>query len=79
MATLVSTYEAKAHLSKLLADVERTGQPITICRNKKPVADLVAHRETKNPLRQDPALRGAKIHGDPCNLVDESDWPMELR
>jgi antitoxin (DNA-binding transcriptional repressor) of toxin-antitoxin stability system len=79
MATLVSTYEAKAHLSRLLAKIEKTGRPITICRNRKPVADLVAHRSVADPLRQDPALKGARFHGDPCRLVGEADWPAELR
>jgi prevent-host-death family protein len=79
MTTMVSTYEAKAHLSKLLATVQKTGNPITICRNKKPVADLVAHQEAADPLQQDPSLRGARFHGDPCRLVDEADWPTELR
>ena len=79
MATLVSTYEAKAHLSQLLAEVEKTGRAITICRNRKPIADLVVHRETVDPLQQDPALKGARFHGDPCRLVDEADWPTGLR
>jgi prevent-host-death family protein len=79
MTTMVSTYEAKAHLSKLLAQVEKTKQPITICRNKKPIVDLLPHREASDPLKQDPTLKGAKINGDPCRLVAESDWPGELR
>ena len=65
MATHVSTYEAKAHLSQLLARIEETGRPITICRNRKPVADLVAHKEVADPLRQDPALKGARFRGRP--------------
>jgi prevent-host-death family protein len=79
MTTLVSTYEAKAHLSRLIAEVEETGKPITICRNRKPVVDLVAHREGGDPLRQDPALKGAVFRGDPCAPVAEEDWPEELR
>jgi len=79
MTTLVSTYEAKAHLSRLIAQVEKTGEPVTICRNAKPVVDLVAHRTKKDPLRQDPSLKGAVFHGDPCALVAERDWPAELR
>ena len=79
MTSIVSTYEAKAHLSRILAEVEKTGQTITICRNKKPVVDLVPHRQLTDPLRQDPALRGARFRGDPCRLVDEEDWPAELR
>lgn len=79
MRTMVSTYEAKAHLSRILAEVEKTGHPVTICRNKKPVADLVPHSQAEDPLQQDPALYGARFHGDPCQLVDEADWPVVLR
>ena len=43
MTTTVNTYEAKAHLSRLIAQVERTGKPVTICRNRRPVVDLVVH------------------------------------
>ncbi len=78
MSTVISTYEAKAHLSRLLAKVEETGEAITICRNKKPVVDMVPHR-LRDPLQQDPSLRGARFHGDPCQLVDEADWPRGLR
>ncbi len=77
--TTVSTYEAKAHLSKLIAQVERTGKPITICRNRRPVVDLVVHRDVQDPLKQDPRLQGATFHGDPCAPVSEEDWPEELR
>ena len=79
MKDSVSVYEAKAHLSKLIAEVMRTGKPITICRNREPVVDLVAHRKAKNPLKQDPALKGAIFHGDPCAPVDREDWPEDLR
>lgn len=79
MKTLVSVYDAKAKLSKLISQVERTGQPITVCRNGKPVVDLVAHRAVADPLKTDPALGGAVFHGDPCAPVDEQDWPAEQR
>lgn len=78
MNTMISTYEAKAHLSRLLAEVERTGQPITICRNHKPVVDLVPHRHS-DPLLQNPDLKGARFRADPFLLVDEEDWPGAMR
>lgn len=53
----VSTYEAKAHLSRLIAEVERTGKPVTICRNNHPVVDIVPHRESHDPLEQSDHLR----------------------
>ncbi|MGL5850588.1 MAG: type II toxin-antitoxin system Phd/YefM family antitoxin [Phycicoccus sp.] len=40
-ASTVNVHEAKTHLSKLLERVE-AGETITIARNGKPVAELVA-------------------------------------
>lgn len=40
----VSIYEAKTHLSRLIADVERTGEEIVIRRHNVPVAKLVPFR-----------------------------------
>lgn len=79
MKTMVSIYDTKARLSQIIHQVERTGKAVTVCRNGKPVVDLVAHREVVDPLKSDPALRGAVFHGDPCAPVDERDWPAEQR
>jgi prevent-host-death family protein len=79
MTAMVSIYEAKTQLSKLIAEVEKRGQPITICRNHKPVAALVPRRAVADPLRQDPRLRGARFVGDPCAPVSAGDWPEDAR
>ena len=79
MRPTLNIYEAKAHLSKLIAEVERTGKAITICRNGEPVVDLVRHRHASDPLVQDPSLGAAAYHGDPCAPVGQEDWPEELR
>jgi prevent-host-death family protein len=47
----VSTYEAKTNLSKLIAEVERTGDEIVIRRHNVPVAKLVPYRTTSQPRR----------------------------
>ena len=75
----VSTYEAKAHLSRLISEVERTGNPVTICRNNHPVVDIVPHRESRDPLEQDPQLKGARFLGDPCAPAAVEDWPESAR
>lgn len=75
----VSTYEAKAHLSRLISEVQRTGKPVTICRNNLPVVDLVPHRAANDPLEQAPHLRGARFHGDPCGPLSVEDWPETAR
>jgi antitoxin (DNA-binding transcriptional repressor) of toxin-antitoxin stability system len=79
MRKKVNIYDAKAHLSRLIAELQRTGEPITICRNHEPVADLVPHRKRGDPLKPHPSLKGARFHGDPCAPVGKEDWPEELR
>ncbi len=41
---VVSIFEAKNKLSGLIADVENNGISYLICRNGKPVAELVSHK-----------------------------------
>lgn len=45
----VSIYEAKSHLSQLIAEVERTGQEVVIRRHNVPVAKLVPFRPVIQP------------------------------
>jgi prevent-host-death family protein len=79
MSTMVSVYEAKAHLSKLIVSVEKGQETIVICRHGKPVVDLVTHRSQKDPLAQDKSLKGAVFAEDPCAPVSKEDWPEESR
>lgn len=46
---IVSIYDAKAHLSKLIAQVEATGEEIVIRRHNQPVARLVPFRPHLSP------------------------------
>lgn len=75
----VNLYEAKTKLSKLVASVEEVGEPIVLCRNGRPVADLVPHRKAGIQLKINKGLMGAKFKGDPCAPLPEKDWPGELR
>jgi len=45
----VSIYEAKSHLSQLIAQVEQTGEEIVIRRHNTPVAKLVPFRPVVAP------------------------------
>ena len=47
----VSVYEAKAHLSQLIAQVEATGEEVVIRRHNVPVAKLVPFRPIIPPRR----------------------------
>lgn len=75
----VGIYEAKAQLSRLIAEVQESGKPITICKQGHPVVDLVPHSQARDPLKSDPTLRGARFLDDPTAGIDEVDWPPELR
>lgn len=75
----VNTHEAKTRLSSLLADVERKGETVIICRNGVPVAELRAISPTgKNPLEQHRELAG-KLFYDPVEPADEDEWPEAQR
>ena len=47
----VSIYEAKTHLSQLIAEVEATGEEIVIRRHNVPVAKLVPFRPVLVPRK----------------------------
>lgn len=47
----VSIYEAKTHLSQLIAEVEATGEEIIIRRHNVPVAKLVPFRPVATPRK----------------------------
>ena len=62
--TTVSVHEAKAHLSTLLAGVERDGKAVLICRYGRAVAELVPVRRGKRS-RTAPERRRIIFHSDP--------------
>ena len=52
---MVNVHEAKTHLSRLLARVER-GEEIVIARSGRPVARLVRYDEPRRTLGRDAGL-----------------------
>jgi prevent-host-death family protein len=46
---MVSIYDAKSNLSRLIAEVERTGEEVVIRRHNVPVAKLVPFRPAVPP------------------------------
>ena len=75
----VNLYEAKTHLSKLVAEIETGEDRVVLCRNGIPIVDMVPHKRTAKHKEPDPLLLGASYLGDPCASLDESDWPEALR
>ncbi len=74
----INVHEAKSNLSGLLLEIEQRGIRIVICRNGKPVADLVPHQpiERRTP---DAKLGKIRIKYDPIEEIDEKDWPAMRR
>lgn len=71
---IVNIHEAKTRLSALLAEVEKTGEKILICRHGKPVADLVPHRKRRR-LEPHPVMREIRIAYDPTEPLARDEWP----
>ncbi len=74
----VNIHEAKTNFSSLLARLEDDSEPIVICRNGTPVADLVLHRRGSR-IKPHPTLRKIKITYDPVTPLAAEEWPEIAR
>ena len=74
----VNMHEAKTQLSALVARVEEKGEIINLCRNGKPVAQILPLKPKKNPLKMIPSLK-VKFLEDPTKPLDQDDWPEDLK
>ena len=74
----VNVHEAKTNFSSLLATVEDSGGSFVICRNGKPVADLVPHKRASR-IKPHPVLSKIKINYDPTEPLSENEWPKASR
>ena len=77
--TIVNTHEAKTKLSALLAAVEQRGERVRICRNGKPIAELIPIRSAPDPLQPHRLLSQVIINEDPSLPLTEEEWPEEYR
>lgn len=74
----VNVHEAKTNFSSLLARVEENSEPIVICRNGEPVADLVPHKHIKRS-KTHPSLSRIKMIYDPVEPLAADEWPEASR
>lgn len=75
MKTL-NVHQAKTNLSGVLREVEIRGETFLICRNGKPVADLIPHTTRKRTIPH-PVMRKIQINYDPTEPLSKEDWPQE--
>jgi antitoxin (DNA-binding transcriptional repressor) of toxin-antitoxin stability system len=52
---VISIFDAKNKFSKIISDIETRDTSYLICRNGKPVAEIIAHK-AKNRLKGSPEL-----------------------
>ena len=70
---IVNMHEAKSTLSKLVKAVVEEGEVVRIARDGKPVVELRALTEVKDPLVQDPRLKAITFE-DPSLPTDPEGW-----
>jgi antitoxin (DNA-binding transcriptional repressor) of toxin-antitoxin stability system len=75
---VVNVDEPKTRFSRLLAEVEKSGRRIVICRNGEPIADRVPHRRDVS-MAADEKLGAIEIGYDPTEKAGEGDWPSVAR
>ena len=70
----VTSTDAKNRLNSLLADVERTGETVTITNHGRPVARLVPVRPVPRTFGQLPNLVVPKDFDDPLPDAERLAW-----
>jgi len=69
----LNIHETKTKLSALLLEVEQKGETFLICRNGKPVAELVPHKKSDR-LAYHPTMSKIKIKYDPVEDLSDEEW-----
>ncbi len=69
----LNIHEAKTNLSAVLMAVEQKGETFLICRNGKPIAELVPQRQTSR-LPYHPVLSNIQINYNPVEDVSDEEW-----
>jgi len=69
----VNVHEAKTQLSAILVEIEKNGEQFLICRNGKPVAELVPHVKHSR-LAQHPALKDVEVAYNPTEELTDKEW-----
>ena len=68
----LNVHAAKTRLSAILAEVE-AGETFTVCRNGKPVADIIPHKSGTR-TKPHPVLSKIQIAYDPTEEISPEEW-----
>lgn len=75
---IVTLDEAQTHLPTLLEAIEATGEPVLLCREGTPVADLVPHRSRSRRVPH-PVMQPIRLDYDPTEPLAPDEWPEAAR
>ncbi|MDF7826917.1 type II toxin-antitoxin system prevent-host-death family antitoxin [Pontiellaceae bacterium B12227] len=81
MKKKLNIYEAKTHFSDIVRQVCETGEAYTVCKNNKPVVDIVVHKEEVKKSLPDPLPEYNGKGGYLCDPLESTEdlWPEEFR
>ena len=77
----VNMHEAKTNLSSLIATLENDHKRIVLCRNGKPVAEIIPYKKKRIsfPLKPHPKLGCIEIKCDLTKPLSNDEWPENLK
>ncbi|MFA6012638.1 MAG: type II toxin-antitoxin system Phd/YefM family antitoxin [Desulfobacteraceae bacterium] len=68
-------HEAKTNLSAILAQIEKDGRTVLICRNGTPVAELAPiKKNVGSRLLKHPLMSNIRINYDPVEDMTDDEW-----
>jgi antitoxin (DNA-binding transcriptional repressor) of toxin-antitoxin stability system len=62
-----------------MAKIELRHESVILCRNGKPVAELLPWKKPAEPLHQSARLKKVVFHESPSLPLAENDWPKKYR
>ncbi len=71
---IVNIHDTKTNLSALLAEIEKDGQQVRICRNGIPIADITPFK-LRNRLSPHPLMSNFTFDYDPTEPLSDNEWP----
>jgi len=69
----LNIHEAKTRLSAVLSEVEKKGETFLICRNGRPLAELIPHKR-RSRLAYHPVMSNIKIGYNPIEDLSDDEW-----
>lgn len=72
---LFNIHEAKSNLSSIVAKVESSLETVQLCRNGKPVAQIIPIPRLPNPLRHSARLGKIELKYNPTEGLTADEWP----